>query len=256
MLFGRTVLGFVGSALLVSTVALPACAPAPPDQFWASTTKGIHLYLATPRLPGLMVMELAVSAACATVYVNTVVLVQARFGLGDSQMALTFAAFGAGSMLAAFLLPHVLNRMDDRPVMLAGAAGMIAAVALTPLMPGLVSLMILWALIGFGFAFSQNPNGRILNRSAHAVDRPAVFAARLALSHAAWLVTYPLTGWIGKTCGLPQAALGLVALGAVAMTEVRQPRATGPTAYALRDRQAMATARAGSRSIRQPLTTA
>lgn len=123
-------------------------------------------------------------------------------------------------MLAAFLLPHVLDRMDDRPVMLAGAGGMVAAVALTPLMPGLVSLMILWALIGFGFAFSQIPIGRILNRSAHTADRPAVFAAQFALSHAAWLVTYPLAGWLGSTYGLRQAALGLAVLGAVAMVAV------------------------------------
>ena len=220
VLFGGTVLGFVGSALLVATVVLPARAPAPPGHFWASTTKGIRIYLATPRLRGLMVMELAVAAAGAMIYVNTVVLVQARFGLGEAQVALAFAAFGAGSILAAFLLPHVLNRMDDRPVMLAGARGMVAGVALVPVMPGLVSLMILWALIGFGFAFSQIPISRILNRSAHAVDRPAVFAAQFALSHAAWLVTYPLAGWLGSTYGLPQAALGLAALGAVAMVAV------------------------------------
>lgn len=220
VLFGGTVLGFVGSALLVATVALPARAPTPPGQFWASTTKGIRIYLATPRLRGLMVMELAVAAAGAMIYVNTVVLVQARLGLGEAQVALAFAAFGAGSMLAAFLLPRILDRMDDRPVMLAGAGGMVASVALTPLMPGLLALMILWAVIGFGFAFTQIPIGRILNRSARPQDRPAVFAAQFALSHAAWLVTYPLAGWLGSSYGLPQAAVGLAALGAVAMVAV------------------------------------
>lgn len=220
VLFGGTVLGFVGSALLVATVALPARAPTPPGHFWANTTKGIRIYLATPRLRGLMVMELAVAAAGAMIYVNTVVLVQARFGLGEAQVALAFAAFGAGSMLAAFLLPRVLDRMDDRPVMLAGAGGMVAGVACTPLATGLWGLIPLWALVGFGFAFSQVPIGRILNRSARALDRLAVFAAQFALSHAAWLVTYPLAGWLGSAFGLPQAALGLAALGAVAMVAV------------------------------------
>ncbi len=229
VLFGGTVLGFVGSALLIATVALPARAPAPRGHFWASTTKGVRIYLATPRLRGLMVMELAVAAAGAMIYVNTVVLVQARFGLGEAQVALAFAAFGAGSMLAAFLLPRVLDRMDDRSVMLAGAGGMVVAVALTPLMPGLVGLMILWAVIGFGFAFTQIPIGRILNRSARPEDRPAVFAAQFALSHAAWLVTYPLAGWLGSAFGMPQAALGLAAVGAVAMVAViRLWHATDP----------------------------
>lgn len=220
VLFGGTVAGFVGSALLVLTVTLPARAPADERGFWAATTKGARIYLATPRLRGLMVMELAVAAAGAMIYVNTVVLVQARFGLGASQVALAFAAFGAGSMVAAFLLPRLLDRIADRPVMLGGAGAMVAGVALVPLAPGLGGLMALWAVIGFGFAFTQIPIGRILNRSAQPEDRPAVFAAQFALSHAAWLVTYPLAGWLGSAFGLAQAALGLAVLGAVAMVAV------------------------------------
>lgn len=220
VLFGGTVAGFVLSALLVVTVALPMRAPAEAGQFWASTTKGIRIYLATPRLRGLMVMELAVAAAGAMIYVNTVVLVQARFGLGASQVALAFAAFGAGSMLAAFLLPRLLDRLADRPVMLGGAGLMVAGVAMTPLMPGLVALMALWAVIGFGFSLTQTPIGRILNRSARPEDRPAVFAAQFALSHACWLITYPLAGWLGSEFGLAQAALGLATVGIVAMVAV------------------------------------
>jgi MFS family permease len=220
VLFGGTVAGFVLSALLVVTVALPMRAPAEAGQFWASTTKGIRIYLATPRLRGLMVMELAVAAAGAMIYVNTVVLVQARFGLGGSQVALAFAAFGTGSMVAAFLLPRLLDRLADRPVMLGGAGLMVAGVAVTPLMPGLVALMALWAVIGFGFSLTQTPIGRILNRSARPEDRPAVFAAQFALSHACWLITYPLAGWLGSAFGLAQAALGLAAVGIVAMVAV------------------------------------
>ena len=220
VLFGGTVAGFVLSALLVVTVALPMRAPAEAGQFWASTTKGIRIYLATPRLRGLMVMELAVAAAGAMIYVNTVVLVQARFGLGGSQVALAFAAFGAGSMLAAFLLPRLLDRLADRPVMLGGAGLMVAGVAMTPLMPGLVALMALWAVIGFGFSLTQTPIGRILNRSARPEDRPAVFAAQFALSHACWLVTYPLAGWIGANAGLSAAAITLAVIGAAGLAAV------------------------------------
>ena len=220
VLFGGTVLGFVGSALLVMTVTLPVRTPADTVSFWASTTKGVRIYLATPRLRGLMVMELAVAAAGAMIFVNTVVLVQARFGLGEPQVALAFAAFGAGSMLAAFLLPRILERVADRSVMLGGAGLMVAGVACTPLATGLWGLTTLWALIGFGFSFTQTPIGRILNRSARPQDRPAVFAAQFALSHAAWLITYPLAGWLGSTYGLPQAALGLAAVGSLAMAAV------------------------------------
>ncbi len=113
VLFLGTVAGFIASALLVVTARLPARAKAEPDHFWADVTKGIRIYTRTPRLRGLMVMEAAVAAAGAMVYVNTVVLVQARLGLGEEAVALAFAGFGAGSMLAAFLLPRILNRLES-----------------------------------------------------------------------------------------------------------------------------------------------
>lgn len=47
-------------------------------------------------------------------------------------------------------------------------------------------------LVGLGYSAVLTPSGRLLRRSAHAQDRPALFAAQFALSHACWLVTYPL----------------------------------------------------------------
>ncbi len=213
VLFAGTVAGFVISALLVGRTALPRRQRAAEAPFWQSTTRGLRIYAATPRLRGLMAMEMAVAAAGAMVYVNTVVLVQDRLGLAEAQVALAFAAFGAGSMLAAVALPRLLTRWADRPVMIAGAALMVGAVALVPLAAGLGTLMLIWALAGFGFSLTQTPIGRVLNRSAHDTDRPAVFAAQFALSHACWLITYPLAGWLGAMAGLSVAALSLAVLG-------------------------------------------
>lgn len=154
------------------------------------------------------------------VYVNTVVLVKDRLGLGEASVALAFAAFGAGSMLAAFLLPRLLMRVSDRPVMIGGAGMMVAGVAAVPLVGGFGALMALWAVIGFGFSLTQTPIGRIINRSAREADRGAVFAAQFALSHACWLVTYPLAGWIGVGAGLSAAALSLAMIGVVGLMAV------------------------------------
>jgi MFS family permease len=220
VLFAGTVVGFVGSALLVVTARLPVRAGAGGGAFWADVTKGIRIYTATPCLRGLMVMEAAVAAAGAMVYVNTVVLVKDRLGLGEESVALAFASFGAGSMLAAFLIPRLLMRIEDRPVMIGGAGLMVAGVAAVPLVATFAALLAVWALIGFGFALTQTPIGRIINRSAREVDRGAVFAAQFALSHACWLVTYPLAGWIGSFVGLSAAALALAMMGAVGLTAV------------------------------------
>ncbi len=220
VLFAGTVVGFVASALLVITARLPDRARREASHFWADVTKGIRIYIATPRLRALMVMEAAVAAAGAMVYVNTVVLVQASLGLGEESVALAFAGFGAGSMLAAFLLPRMLERLGDRPVMIGGAALMVAGVALVPLVGGLTSLIALWAAIGFGFSLTQTPIGRIINRSAREADRAAVFAAQFALSHACWLVTYPLAGWIGASAGLSVASLVLAGIGGLGLVAV------------------------------------
>lgn len=220
VLFAGTVAGFLASALLVVTARLPGRVTVVSDHFWADVTKGIRIYTRTPRLRGLMVMEAAVAAAGAMVYVNTVVLVQARLGLGEEAVALAFAGFGAGSMLAAFLLPRILDQMEDRPVMIGGACLMVAGVALVPLVGSLPALISLWAVIGFGFSLTQTPIGRIINRSARETDRGAVFAAQFALSHACWLVTYPLAGWIGAGAGLSVAALALAGIGAAGLIAV------------------------------------
>lgn len=222
VLFAGTVAGFVGSALLVVTARLPLRAQTEDGRFWADVTKGIRIYTATPRLRGLMVMEAAVAAAGAMVYVNTVVLVKDQLQLGEEYVALAFAAFGAGSMLAAFLIPRLLVRFADRSVMIGGAVMMVAGVAAVPLVGGFATLMALWALIGFGFSLTQTPIGRIINRSAREADRGAVFAAQFALSHACWLVTYPLAGWIGSAVGLSAAAVTLALIGAVGLSAVQR----------------------------------
>lgn len=220
VLFAGTVLGFIASALLVMTARLPDRLRRENSPFWADVTKGIRIYTRTPRLRGLMVMEAAVAAAGAMVYVNTVVLVQARLGLGEESVALAFAGFGAGSMVSAFLLPRILDLLEDRPVMIGGAALMVAGVALVPLVGSLAALIALWGFIGFGFSLTQTPIGRIINRSAREADRGAVFAAQFALSHACWLLTYPLAGWIGAAVGLSIAALTLALIGAIGLVAV------------------------------------
>jgi hypothetical protein len=54
----------------------------------------------------------------------------------------------------------------------------------------------------------------VLRRSAADADRPAFFSAQFALSHACWLVTYPLAGWLASTGGVGAAFAGLGALAA------------------------------------------
>lgn len=218
-LFYGTVIGFVGSALLVLSVRLPGPAVVKRRSIYERTTRGVRIYLATPRLRGLLSLNLAAAAAGAMVLVNTIVLVRSDLGLGEAQVAIALGAFGGGSMLAALLLPRLLDNRPDRPVMIIGAAmlvvtllglgalTMINGVSWYPLLAG-------WIMIGVGYSTVLTPSGRLLKRSAHAEDRPAVYAAQFALSHACWLLTYPLAGWL-ITVTTPATAFIVLALLAI-----------------------------------------
>jgi H+ antiporter protein len=221
-LFLGTVAGFAASALLVVSVLLPNPKPSEPRGIHDRTTRGIRIYLATPRLRGLLALNLAAASAGAMVLVNTVVLVRGSLGLPESALAWTMFAFGSGSMLAALILPRILDRISDRPVMLAGAVLMVATLlglAASVSLSGLVWPLLLgaWLLVGLGYSAVLTPSGRLLRRSSQPEDRPAVFAAQFALSHACWLVTYPLSGWLLTRFGAVAALVvlaGLAALGA------------------------------------------
>jgi hypothetical protein len=78
------------------------------------------------------------------------------------------------------------------------ATGMAAGM----LMPAASGLLAIWFLIGVGSSLVQTPGGRLLRRSVHDQDRPALFAAQCALSHACWLVTYLVAGVVGNAIGL------------------------------------------------------
>lgn len=230
-LFAGTVFGFLVSAALVLGTPLPKSAAGQTRPFLDRLTRGTRIYLATPRLKGLLACSVAGAAAGAFVIVNTVVIVRASFGGSESDTALALAAFGAGAMIAALALPGILERVSDRGAMVS-AAFAIAVLTLAQGsywitdQPGWAAYLVFLAATGLCYSAIFTPAGRVVSRSAHAEDRPAVFAAQFALSHTGWLVTYPLAGWVGNAAGLPTALLllGAIALVAAMAASLLWPR--------------------------------
>lgn len=217
-LFSGTVIGFIASALLVTSVVIPSGIKSEKRRgVYARARRGFDLFTATPRLRGVIALNLVVSLAGAMVIVNTVVLVQGQFGLTEQHTAMAFAAFGGGSMLAALALPAMLQRWQDRKVMLTGAVILISGLIVALPVNSLAWLLPVWAWLGIGFSAAQTPIGRLLTRSVHGQDRPAVFAAQFSLSHAGWLVAYPLAGWLGAFASIQITLLILAGLAVVAL---------------------------------------
>ncbi len=231
-LFAGTVIGFLCSAALVVSVRLPQSkAVTATGSIYAKTFRGISIYLRTPRLRGLLALNLAAAAASSMVIVNTVVYVQSKLGRPSSDVPFALAAFGFGSMLMALLLPKLLDKRPDRPAMLIGAAVMAVGLGVGFLVSSTggnyewSAFLATWFVIGLGYSTALTPSGRLLRRSATAEDRPAVFAAQFSLSHVCWLITYPVAGFLGARMGMPVTfgVLALVTLVGVVLAALLWP---------------------------------
>ncbi|WP_407566657.1 MFS transporter [Streptomyces sp. 184] len=247
-LFLGTAAGFAASAALVVSVALPK--PTPGDTRGGSggssarggafgkAAYGMRLFGSAPQLRALLALNLAVAAAGAMVVVNTVVLVRDHFARSVGDVSLALGAFGAGSMAVALALPRVLERVGDRAVMLPAAfvpapvlaavgAGLAAGVRAWP------ALLAAWAVLGAATSAMVTPTGRLIRGAVPGkADLPAAFAAQFSLSHVAWLLTYPLAGYLAARAGTAAAAGALAVIGlgaAVAAVLLWRPAGSGRT---------------------------
>ncbi|MEV3960777.1 MFS transporter [Nocardia sp. NPDC050193] len=220
-LFVGTAMGFAVSAGLVITARIPNMTAATGGSFRERITVGVRIFAGTPRLRGLLGLNLVVAAAGSVVMVNTVNYVRDVLGRTQSGVALLLAANGFGTMLVALALPRVLDRRGARPIMLTGAVTLLAAlgsaIALSFADSGDwrgAAAIAVWAGIGAGTAAILTPTGQVLRRSSRPAGRPALFAAQFSLSHTAWLLTYPIAGWLTTATGFTTTWVVFAILGA------------------------------------------
>lgn len=224
-LFLGTALAFGLSAALLFLARPPARAAAAAEPFLRRLVKGYDIYLHTVRLRGMLAVGFANALTMAWVLVNTVAYAGLRLDGDANAYTQLMAAYGAGSIAAAFAVPRLLRRLSERRLMLAGGAGMGCLAFAILSEPGLAGMLALWAGFGVMSSLVLTPGGLLLVRSSAREDRPALFAAQFSLSHAAWLIAYPLSGWLGAALGLDSAlvALGAATLAITALTAVFWP---------------------------------
>lgn len=209
-LFLGTSAGFLLSALLVLSTHIPDARPSTHTKAWDKAVSGIRTFLRTPQLRGIMALNLVVAAAGSIVVVNTVNYVRDELGGSQSNVALMLAASGTGTLLAALVLPRVLDRIAARTVMMTGAGVLVGGTtaAVTLIAAGLTTwagTAIIWTVIGIGMALIITPTGKVLRASVARNAIPEAFAAQFSLSHLAWLITYPVAGWLGTSAGFTLA---------------------------------------------------
>ncbi|MET9922520.1 MFS transporter [Streptomyces sp. NPDC006435] len=209
-LFLGTSAGFIASALLVLATRIPDARPSSHTRAWDKAAAGIRTFLGTPRLRGVMALNLVVAAAGSIVVVNTVNYIRDELGGSQSDVAWMLAASGTGTLLAALVLPRVLDRVAARTIMTTGAGilvgGTTAAVTLIAAdLATWTGTAVVWTVIGIGMALIITPTGKVLRASVGRNEIPEAFAAQFSLSHLAWLITYPIAGWLGTNAGFTLA---------------------------------------------------
>ncbi|MFX0577748.1 MFS transporter [Nocardia nepalensis] len=225
LLFLGTAAGFIVSAIMVVGTRLPRLVAADRSiPLVQRITCGARIMLSRPVLRGLLAMNLAVAAATALVVVNTVVYVRDLLDGPASAVALALGGYGAGSMVVALSIPRLLATVPDRRLMLTGSAllpvGLLAAALIAGLTPspetGWALLALAWITLGAGTSLINTPSARLLRAQSDTDTRTAVFTAQFSLSHACFLLTYPIAGWVGAGAGQLAAAITLAIVATLA----------------------------------------
>lgn len=223
-LFLGTAAGFALSATLVLASRLPSRVDEPrPTTFWQRLPLGAKVFARTDTLRFLLLTNIVVAAGTAIVLVNSVVYAKGLFGLDAAALAITLACYGVGSLIVALNVPWIVDRIGVVRTMMAGAAaitiGLIAAAIVTAVDTesgtGWGCLLATWVLLGMGTSLVTTPSSRLLADASTPSNRNLVYTAQFALSHACFLITYPIAGWIGAA-SLTLAALVLTVIATFA----------------------------------------
>lgn len=223
-LFVGTAVGFAASAALVLSSRLPApTQESVTSTFWQRLPLGLQVFARTRTLRFLMLTNIAVAAGTAIVLVNTVVYTRGVLRLDDSGLALTLAAYGVGSLIVALNVPWLADRIGVIRMMIAGgiliATGLVGSVAVTIAVTETAAgwgwLLATWTILGAGTSLVNTPSSRLLADASTPANRNLVYTAQFALSHACFLITYPIAGWLGAA-SLTAAAIALSAIAVLA----------------------------------------
>jgi MFS family permease len=147
-----------------------------------------------------MLLALQTSVAGAFVIVATIDLVKNDLAMSDTAYAWVMGAFGVGSVVGALIYARVSAGGRHVAATLAGPVMLVALVAVAAA-PRYALVMGAWAAIGAGYSILGVRGSELLAVNSAGEERPHIFAAHFALSHAGWGLTYPLAGFLTTALG-------------------------------------------------------
>ncbi len=215
----------ISAALLFGLPRLGAAA-ATAKKPETSAVFGIKAMLQRKPLRRSLLLALQVSIAGAFVIVATVDFVKNDLGLSDSAYAWVMTVFGLGSAAGAALYGK-MEHIRDGMVKLA-APVMLVSLVVVGSVPSYATVVVAWVLIGTAYSTLGIRGSELLGANSAGEQRPHIYAAHFALSHAGWGITYPLVGTLTTKLGFATTAFYFAALLAVVSIPIWLRRAQSP----------------------------
>lgn len=151
-----------------------------------------------------MIASFCEAIAGAAAIVATVAYVRKDLQQSIWQVGLAMAAVGAGSSMGAFALVRFSQLVDAKTrqscqfairVTLAGGLLLSSVLIAAGIYAPYGFFVLLWAANGTGQAMIALPSSVLLAEHSSDHDRGRIYAAHFAISHACWLITYPVIGY-------------------------------------------------------------
>lgn len=221
-LFFGTAIGFIASATLIFSALIPKQV-ATEQKERNEITLGARRMFGNRTLRATVVLDFALAFVGAIPLALTIPLVMTVLKLDAAASTALLAAFGIGSIVSASMMPTLIERMGQRTYMLTGM--LIIALSMTLVWPVLAFataghelfwLFAIWFVAGIGNSAVVAPMGRVVRENTSDHDLPHVFAARFAIAHGWWLITYPLSGWGATLLGFGPMTLTLALISLTA----------------------------------------
>ena len=205
------------AALLVALPRLAAEIPAGEKKAPVSVGHGMAAMFRRRPLRHSLFLALQTSIAGAFVIVATVDLIKVDMRLSDTAYAWVMGSFGVGSVCGALVYSKFSTVVRNFSVTASGPL-MLLALAAVAAAPHYFVILAAWFFIGAGYSILGVRGSELLASDSSGAERPHVYAAHFALSHAGWGLTYPLAGFLVTMAGFSTAAWIFTAiLGAVSL---------------------------------------
>jgi MFS transporter, NRE family, putaive nickel resistance protein len=164
-------------------------------------------------------LQLVGAISGAQILVNTVGYVQGHLKQTAVQYGWVMMAFGLGATVGSLVIGTWPQYRSKIATLLGG--GLLISFALLPAnYAGLVGLILLWFMAGFGQSLINLPMQTLIADRTPSHLQGRVYGAHFAWSHLWWAGAYPLAGWLGKVW--PEQSFGYGGLVGLVLLSIVQ----------------------------------